>query len=150
MENDSVRTSGDNTLVDMWIDGKLRSISVSAEAIDAFQRLSRERAAARTDDERREFVRTHLTLIVDAAAAKLRATGADADAVTLDRGDLGARAAPPATAGDGDRRSGERRSSEQGPGEVRTGESRSGERRRGERRKVNLGPPRSGERRRKD
>jgi len=26
MENDSVRTSGDATLVDMWIEGKLRAI----------------------------------------------------------------------------------------------------------------------------
>ena len=130
MENDSVRTSGGSTLVDMWIDGKLRAISVSADAIDAFLHLTRERSAALTDDDRREFVRTHLTLIVDAAAKRLRSTDGDADSVTLERGDLGLRSAPQAAERDGERRSGERR--------------------RGDRRKLNLGPPTSGERRRTD
>ncbi len=143
MENDSVRTSGGNTLVDMWIDGKLRSISVAGEAIDAFLHLSRERAAALSDDERREFVRTHLTLVVNAAATKLRASGVDADAVALERGDLGLRSAPPASGGDPDRRAAPTAA-------AGDGDRRSGDRRQGDRRKINLGPPKSGERRRKD
>ena len=128
MDNDAVRTSGDQTLVDMWIDGKLRAISVSREAIEGFLHLTPERAAAMTEAERGEFVRTHLTLVITAATTKLRQTGADADAVALEEGDLGGRAAQRPAARDGERRTGDRR--------------------KGDRRKVNLGPPPTGERRR--
>jgi hypothetical protein len=128
MENDSVRSSGSSTLVDMWIDGKLRAISVSREAIEAFLHLTPERAAGMTEAERSEFVRTHLTLVITAATTKLRNTGTDADAVAIDAGDLGGRVSPRVEPVDGERRTGDRR--------------------RGDRRKVNLGPPPSGERRR--
>jgi hypothetical protein len=127
MENDSVRTSGTSTLVDMWIDGKLRAINVSREAIEGFLHLAPERAEAMSEAERGEFVRTHLTLVITAATAKLRNTGADADSVAIEGGDLGGRApqrpAPPG------------------------GERRSTDRRKGDRRKANLGPPPTGERR---
>ena len=94
MENDSVRTSGTSTLVDMWIDGKLRAITVSREAIESFLHLTPDRAASMSEDERSEFVRTHLTLVVSSATAKLRNTDATADAVTLDGGERGG--GPPA------------------------------------------------------
>lgn len=129
MENDSVRSSGASTLVDMWIDGKLRAISVSREAIEDFLHLSPDRAAAMSEAERSEFVRTHLTLVNTAATTKLRNTQTDAEEVAIDSGDLGGRAVA-------------RRSA---PAD---GERRSGDRRRGDRRKVNLGPPPTGERRR--
>jgi len=124
MENDSVRSSGENTLVDMWIDGRLCAISVSREAIEAFLRMPPERAAAMSDDDRREFVRTHLSLVLTAAARGLRSTDPAADTVTIEAGQLGGQAA------------------------ARMGDRRQGDRRKGDRRKVNLGPPRSGERRR--
>ena len=127
MENDSVRTSGSSTLVDMWIDGKLRAISVSREAIEAFLHLTPARAEAMSEDDRSEFVRTHLTLIVTAATTKLRNTAADADTVAIDAGDLGGRATQRSTRPEGERRSSDRR--------------------KGDRRKVNLGPPPTGERR---
>ena len=127
MENDSVRSSGATTLVDMWIDGKLRAISVSREAIEGFLHLTPERAAAMSEAERGEFVRTHLTLVITAATAKLRNTGADADAVAIDEGDLGGRAPRRPDPPDGERRSTDRR--------------------KGDRRKANLGPPPTGERR---
>jgi hypothetical protein len=127
MENDSVRSSGASTLVDLWIDGKLRAVSVSREAIEGFLHLTPERAAAMSEGERSEFVRTHLTHVITAATAKLRTTGADADSVAIEEGDLGGRApqrpAPP------------------------DGERRSTDRRKGDRRKANLGPPPTGERR---
>jgi hypothetical protein len=81
-----------------------------------------------SDDERSEFVRTHLTLVVSAATAKLRSTDAAAPSVTLEGGDLGGRPARQPSAEDGERRSGDRR--------------------KGDRRKVNRGPPPTGERRR--
>ncbi|MFL6860786.1 MAG: hypothetical protein ACJ8EV_08215 [Sphingomicrobium sp.] len=128
MENDSVRTSGDATLVDMWIEGKLRSISLSRGAIETYLRLPADRAAAVTDDERREFVRTNLGLVVTAAKDRLRATDADADVVEIEAGQLGGHGrAQPAP---------------------REGERRTGDRRKGDRRKANVGPPPSGERRR--
>lgn len=128
MENDSVRTSGDITLVDMWIEGKLRAISLSREAIGAFLRLPPDRAASMTEEERREFVRTHLGQVVSAAKTALRDGDPTADAVMIDAAQLGGRASSPSTPRDGERRTGDRR--------------------KGDRRKVNIGPPAGGERRR--
>jgi hypothetical protein len=128
MENDSVRTSGDVTLVDMWIDGKLRAISLSRDAIGAFLRLPPDRAGSLTEDERREFVRTHLSQVVTAAKNALRDGDPHADTVMIDPGQFGGRASSPAIARDGERRAGDRR--------------------KGDRRKVNIGPPPGGERRR--
>ena len=127
MESDSVRTSGEDTLVDVWIDGKMRSISLSRQAIATFLQLPPDRAAALTDEDRREFVRTRLSVVVKAAKDRLRATDPGAEAVTLDE----AAAGEPASSRSGSDR-------------------RQGDRRKGERRKVNLGPPRSGERRKGD
>lgn len=124
METDSIRTSGENTLVDLWIDGKMRSITISGEAIAAFLRLTPEKAAALTDDDRREWVRVHLDLVVEKARDRLRETDPGASAVAID-------------AGPG-----------RGQAGVQTGDRRSGDRRKGDRRKGNLGPPASGERRR--
>ena len=118
MENDSVRTIGDCTFVDVWIAGKLRSISVTREAVEAFLRGASEPASSPSDAERSEFVRTHLGLVTTAAARKLRDADPAADAVTIDGADLvGQRGGA-----DGDRRA-------------------SGDRRKGDRRKINLGPP---------
>jgi hypothetical protein len=127
MENDSVRTSGDVTLVDMWINGKLRAISLSRDAIEVFLRLSPDRAAAMSDEERREFVRTHLASVVAAAKNGLR-DDPGGDAVMIGAGQLGGQPG--------------------GQVSARGGERRTGDRRKGDRRKVNLGPPPSGERRR--
>jgi hypothetical protein len=119
MESDSVRTIGENTLVDVWIDGKVRSIVVSRSAIERFGQLPPDAAAALSDDERNEFVRAHLGQVVSAARDCLRKSDPDADKVVID-------AEPVRSAGD----------------------RREGDRRKGERRKSNLGPPRPGERRR--
>src|SRR3954447_16294463 len=77
MENDSVRTSGDLTLVEMWIDGKLREISISRQAIEVFLQLPPDRTAAISDEDRREFVRTHLALISATAKDSLHRANAD-------------------------------------------------------------------------
>ncbi len=124
MESDSVRTSGEDTLVDVWIDGKMRSISVSREAIATFLQLPRDRAAALTDDDRREYVRTHLGQVIGAAKDRLRDTDPGATLVRIEAGPEST------TVGDGN------------------GDRRRGERRRGERRKTNLGPQPPGDRRR--
>ncbi len=134
MENDSVRSSGELTLVEMWIEGKLRGIAVSRQAIEAFLQLTPDRAAEMSDEDRREFVRTHLSLIATAAGERLRNTHPDADEVVIEAGQLGAREG--ARTGDrrrGERRKGDRRKVDQPTG--LTGDRRQSERRRNDRRK---------------
>jgi hypothetical protein len=123
MDNDAVRSSGDRTIVDMWIEGKFRSVSVTKAAIEAHLQLSDEQAAEMTDDDRREFVRANLKLLAAAAADQVRDTDPDAATVLLERlsGPVG-----------------------QPREERRRGDRRKG----GDRRKANLGPPSSGDRRR--
>ena len=126
MDNDAVRTSADRTLVDMWIDGKSRTVSISRAAIEAHLRLTPERAAAMSDEDRREFVRANLKLLASAATELVRANDPNASTVDIDVGEFTGSEPPPPSE---DRRQGDRR-------------------RGGDRRKVNLGPPPSGERRR--
>jgi hypothetical protein len=132
MENDSIRSSGSQTLVDIWIDGKLRAISVSQEAIGAF--LGFERAAGMSDDDRCEFVRTHLPLVVAAAKARLQENPA-AQTLSLSAGKL---PRPDGRVGDrrkSGRRTDERRKSERARGEAPPPDRRRGDRRAGERRR---------------
>jgi hypothetical protein len=130
MENDSIRASGTNTLVDIWIDGKLRGICVSRDAIGAF--LGFDQAAGMGDQDRCEFVRNHLPLIVSAAKERLRESDPLADTVTIDIGEL-----PRPDGRSGDRRKNQRRKDERRKSDrPRSGESerRRRERRQGERR----------------
>ena len=130
MENDSIRASGTDTLVDIWIDGKMRSICVSHEAIGAF--VGFEQAGALTDDSRCEFVRTHLPLVITAAKARLRETGYLANTVTIDVGEL-----PRPDGQSGERRRSDRRKTERRKQSLPLGskpERRRGDRRQGQRR----------------
>jgi len=135
MDNDAVRTSADRTLVEMWIDGKSRTVSISRAAIEAHLRLTPDRAAAMTDEDCREFVRGNLKLLASAATELVRANDPNALAVDIDVGEFTGNApppsAPPQAPAASDRRQGDRRKG-------------------GDRRKVNLGPPPSGERRKGD
>lgn len=120
MESDSVRTTGDSTLVDLWIEGKFRAITISRQAIEAYLQISPS-ADSMSETDRREFVRTHLGLIVTAATEFLRA---NPGSETIEIDQLGG--AVPRTRSD--RRAG-------------------GDRRKSDRRKQNLGPPGGVERR---
>jgi hypothetical protein len=105
VESDSIRASGSNTLVDIWIDGKLRAVSVSNDAIGAF--LGFDLAARMSERDRCEFVRSNLPLVLAAAKNRLRDTGPHAEAVAIDGGHL-----PRSDGRSGDRRKTERRKSE--------------------------------------
>jgi hypothetical protein len=113
MESDSVRSTGEFTDVDMWVEGKLRCVSLTRDAIDGFLRLSPERAAALTDEDRREFVRTHLGQIVAAAKFQLQSVDPTADNIVI--GSVQSSAPSAEVSGDrrrgGDRRKGDRRKS---------------------------------------
>jgi hypothetical protein len=113
MENDSIRSSGENTLVTIWIEGKLRAISVSRAAIAAFLKLPSYSAGTLADDACREFVRTNLGTVTAAARNQLLDGDRDADIVVIDPGQAGRE--------DG----------------ARAGDRRTGDRRKGDRRKVN-------------
>ena len=108
MENDTVRTLGGNTLVDIWIEGKSRAITISGQAIEAHS------GTALSEGERREFVRTNLSLIVRAAAEILRSNPA-ADTILIEAGQLGGRAPADRRRTGGDRRKGDRRQRNAGP-----------------------------------
>ena len=88
MENDTVRSMGESTLVDVWIDGRMRSICVSRGAIDTFLQLPPEAAGAMSEDGRREFVRTHLALVVAAAKERLREGDGGSDSILIEAGPL--------------------------------------------------------------
>jgi hypothetical protein len=139
MENDSVRTSGDLTLVEMWIDGKLRGISISRQAIEAFLQLPSAEASAMSDEDRREFVRTHLGLLATAAKNKISQTHPDADEIVIEAGQLGANGGRVGDRRGGERRKGDRRKADQPMGKI--GDRRQGERRKGDRRKSDRRAP---------
>lgn len=135
MENDSIRASGGNTLVDVWIEGKLRGISVSRAAIEMFLGLPAPRAEAMSEDDRCEFVRTHLALVLTAAKAQLREGNPAAETIAIEGGQLGGESGGQF----GDRRKGERRKTDRrkakSPEVPRTGDRRRTDRRTAERRK---------------
>lgn len=86
MENDSIRASGSDTLVDIWIDGKIRAICIGQEAIGAY--LDFDRVAQMSDDDRCTFVRNNLSLVLASAKAKLRQGDPTANIVVIEAGDL--------------------------------------------------------------
>ena len=116
MENDSVRTMGSRTLVDLWIDGKSRAVTVTRHAIEAYLRLPPDRASILSEDDRREFVRTHLSLVAQAASEQVRADP-QAETVTIDAFEAGAATRSPTERRQTDRRKGDRRQRNVGPPE---------------------------------
>src|SRR5579875_3233261 len=85
MENDSIRPSGSNTLADIWVEGKLRSICVTATAIETY--LGSSGFSQSTEESRCEFVRTHLDLVVSATKVKLKSLG-DRTEIIIEGGEL--------------------------------------------------------------
>ena len=130
MENDSIRASGTDTLVDIWIDGKMRSICISQEAIGAY--LDFDRVARMTEDERCEAIKNNLAVVLKAAKARLREGDPTMQSIILDAGHL---PRPDGKATDrrrGDRRKGDRRKGSRPLGaqpERRRTDRRTGERR---------------------
>jgi hypothetical protein len=134
VESDSIRSSGSNTLVDIWIDGKFRSICVSREAIDTF--LGFERGAQMSDHDRCEFVKSHLKLVIASAKTRLAETGYSADSVVIDAGQLrGPGAARAQDRRSADRRKGDRRKVDRPASELPFGDRRRSQRRQSQRRR---------------
>jgi hypothetical protein len=131
VETDSIRSSGTNTLIDIWIDGKMRAICISHEAIGAF--LGFEQAAALSETDRCEFVRTHLPLVVTAAKTLLHRTDPGAGTIILEGGHLPRSDGRSGNRRNKDLRKGERRTTD-GPKDHQPERRRPGDRRQGGRR----------------
>ena len=99
MDNDSIRSVGGNALVEIWIEGRLRSICVTGAAIQEALGLLPNQLPALSDNERCEFVQKHMASVVAAARNRLR-DDPDASTIVIDTGHLSRRGA---------RRMGERR-----------------------------------------
>lgn len=130
MENDSIRSSGTNTLVDIWVDGKVRAICVSQAAIGAY--LGFEEAEKLSERDRCDFVRNHLPLLVTAVRKRLGDGDVAAESLIIDVGDL-----PRPDGRSGDRRKTSRRKGERRTANRPTGsqpDRRKGDRRQRERR----------------
>jgi len=127
MENDTIRASGGNTLVDIWIDGRMRSICVAREAIEY---LCDE--AAMTEKDRCEFVRTHLSLVIDAARQRLEDGLTPGATIVIASGQLDAPAR--STGRKAERRKGDRRKRKDPSAMPPAGDRRRSERRKGDRR----------------
>jgi hypothetical protein len=130
VENDSIRASGTDTLVDIWIDGKMRSICISQEAIGAY--LDFDRVARMSDDERCEVVKNNLAVVVKAAKARLCEGDPTIQTIMIDAGHL-----PRPDGKATDRRRGDRRKSDRRKTKAPLGsqpERRRSDRRTGERR----------------
>ena len=123
MENDTIRGSGGDTLIDIWVDGKLRAISISKAAIETF--LGTEAVSGTTEESRCEFVRTHLSLVVSAAKARLREGDPTMETIQIEAGQLG---------GVGERRKSDRRKTDRRKAKLNPEKLPHGERRRADRR----------------
>jgi len=140
MESDTIRSIGGKTVVDMWLDGRMRGICVTRGAIETHLGISAEQAAAMSEEDRSEFVRTNLALIMAAARDRLRELGGDADEVVIDTGQLGTKAAPGRDRRQAERRKGERRKADRPEAVPATGDRRRVQRRKDDRR----GKPKAG------
>jgi hypothetical protein len=136
MESDSIRASGKNTLVDIWVNGKIRAVSVSREAVETS--LGTKRPMEMSEEDRCEFVRTHLPLIVTAVKAQLSDTDPDSDTVLIEVGQLSGSGGRT-----GDRRKAERRTGERRKLKTPVESLPGGERRRSQRRTKDRRSPKS-------
>ncbi len=89
MEDPKIITNGENTLVDVELDGKPRRVSVSREWIEDRLNLSSQEAANLTTEQRQEFIKAHLGEIISAANAKRDHTSNIADLIFVHTRDYG-------------------------------------------------------------
>lgn len=129
MEGDTIRTSGTATLIDLWVEGQMRELVVTREAIAAA--VGAERAAAMSEAERCEFVRTRLSLIQDAARTAAREGGEGLTRITLAAACL----VDPSLGSGGERRRSARRATDRRKAAASAKDLPFGERRRTDRRR---------------
>ena len=80
MEVDCVRPMGANACVSIWVEGKIRAVTVTPMAVRRWLPPSQ----SMTDDECCEYVRTHLVLVQEAVRERLTRGDRTLDSVFLD------------------------------------------------------------------
>lgn len=83
-----IRTSNDGVVFDVELRGKRRRVLVTREAIEDYLQLTPEAAALHTQDQRLDFVREYLPVIIQAAKLRLANTHLDADVMVIRTGDI--------------------------------------------------------------
>jgi hypothetical protein len=81
MELDCIRSAGKNVCVSIWIEGQMRSVTVSAQAISG----AVSSASPMSDDDCHDWVRTNLRQVHAAARARLVGHDLRATEVFLDK-----------------------------------------------------------------
>lgn len=136
MEGDTIRTSGSDTLIDLWVEGRVRQIVVTREAIAAT--LGADMASNMDEAQRENFVRQRMKLVQAAARTAV------AERPALERIVIRAAAlVDPYLGGGGERRRSDRRIGDrrriQGPiSSLPAGERRRDARRKKQRRDTNV------------
>jgi hypothetical protein len=87
MRYDQVRSSGDDTLLNIEINDAWRKITVTGDALREHLRLAPDAAAALTSDRRCDVVRQNMAFVFSAVRRKLRCNP-DAQRITLSGGEL--------------------------------------------------------------
>jgi hypothetical protein len=87
MKSDEVRSSGDDTLLNIEINNAWRKITISPDALERHLRLSPEAAAMLTPNRRCDLVRENMAFVFAAVRRKLR-TQPDAQRIWLGAGDM--------------------------------------------------------------
>ena len=133
MEGDTIRASGTNTLVDLWLVDRVRPICVTREAIAA--NVGFAKAEGMGEDERCQFVRSNLSLILKAARTALDDSDHTGELVVLDGSALVAGASVGGERRKDDRRKVERRKAPRQKAGLAHPDRRRSERRQSERRR---------------
>ena len=80
--------AGGNTIFDIWVDGKLRLVAVTREAIEDHLRLPPEAAAEFGPQHRVKFVQNNLHAIIAAAKLNLHNSEPDTHVITIRSGNI--------------------------------------------------------------
>lgn len=89
--NDSLvvrSAAGGNTIFDIWVDGKLRLVVVTRDAIEDHLRLPPDAAAEFGPQHRVKFVQNNLHAIIAAARLNLRNGEPDTHVITIRSGNI--------------------------------------------------------------
>jgi hypothetical protein len=87
MNSDDVRGDGDDTLLNIELDGLWRRVTLTREAIEEHLHITHEAAGKMSEHERCDFARGHLPYVFAAVRRRLRERP-DARRITLRSGQL--------------------------------------------------------------
>ena len=93
MERDTIQSSDHATTVDLWIEGRFRTVTVTRLAIEARLKLTPSEAEALSAEDRTQFVKANLGLVMQIAKALLRLKGTSTNEIVIGPAELGSKEA---------------------------------------------------------